>query len=152
MKHDKNTTNGDSFLYFFAEEGYDKEANPYFKIGIVTHATTDDTVRGWKKYLADPAPPSIVRRISKLNNGNPRQIIPIAYFRFHTDGAVAGIKKSRSVETKWKRKLREQAERTSSPEWFRCSLESLNAFIHEVIDSEHGFYNTYWLPERKEDC
>ena len=144
MEHDKNTINGDSFLYIFVEEGYEAESLPYFKIGIVSHAVTDDKVRTWKKYQNSPYPPSIERRISKLNNGNPRQIKPLAYFRFSTDDRGTGLQKSRAVETRWKRILREAAWKTASPEWFRTDIECLTTIVAELSERERGNYTTHW--------
>jgi hypothetical protein len=149
MTHDKNTINGDSFLYVFAEEGYEAESLPYFKIGIVSHAVTDDKVRTWKKYQNSPYPPSIERRISKLNNGNPRQIKPLAYFRFSTDDRGTGLQKSRAVETQWKRTLRETTTKTSSPEWFRTDMASLTAIIATLTEHERGNYVMHWIEEQK---
>lgn len=144
MEHDKNTINGDSFLYVFVEEGYEAESSPYFKIGIVSHAVTDDKVRTWKKYQNSPYPPSIERRISKLNNGNPRQIKPLAYFRFSTDDRGTGLQKSRAVETRWKRILRESALKTASPEWFRTDMDLLTVIITELSEREYGNYTSQW--------
>ena len=153
MIHEKNTSIGDSFLYFFAEEGHELESHPYYKIGIVTHAKTDEGIKRWKKYIDSPAPPSITRRILKLNNGNPRQLVPLAYFRFTDSSESTGLAKSRKVETKWKRAWRTRVEQMpSSTEWYRSSQEELRAIVHEIIDSEAGVYTTYWVPTRDENC
>jgi hypothetical protein len=152
MEHDKNTINGDSFLYIFVEEGYEAESSPYFKIGIVSHAVTDDKVRTWKKYQNSPYPPSIERRISKLNNGNPRQIKPLAYFRFSTDDRGTGLQKSRAVETRWKRNLKygmNSADRkTASTEWFRIDISTLTTIIETIIKHECGNYAMHWIEEQ----
>jgi hypothetical protein len=144
MSKHEISTNGDSYLYFFVEEGYKSDANPFFKIGIVTHALTDETVKGWPKYLNSPFPVSIQRRLSKLNNGNPRSITSVAYFRFKADETHDALQKSRAVETAWKRKLREAAQSTPSPEWFKASQAELHDFINQVIEGEAGNYSTYW--------
>jgi hypothetical protein len=143
-KHEKSA-NGDSYLYFFVEEGYRNDSHPFFKIGIVTHAVTDEKVKGWPKYVNSPFPVSIQRRLSKLNNGNPRSITALAYFRFKADETYNALQKSRGVETAWKRKLREIAQSTSSHEWFKASQEELYTFINQVIEDEAGNYSTYWL-------
>ena len=152
MEHDKNTINGDSFLYIFVEEGHSARyagESLYFKIGIVSHAVTDDknSVRKWKKYHNSPYPPSIERRISKLNNGNPRQIMPLAYFRYTTDDRGTGLQKSRAVETQWKRALREGAQQTASAEWFRTDIGSLSSIIAEITLREAGSYTTHWAQQ-----
>lgn len=144
MSNHEKSTNGDSYLYFFVEDGYKSDANPFFKIGIVTHALTDETVKGWPKYVNSQFPVSIQRRLSKLNNGNPRSITALAYFRFKADETRDALQKSRAVETAWKRKLREVAQATPSPEWFKASQAELHAFVNQVIDEEAGNYSTYW--------
>jgi hypothetical protein len=142
--HSKISSNGDSFLYFFVEEGYDSDETIFFKIGIVSHALTDDQVQSWKKYVASPYPVSIARRIHKLNNGNPRQIKPLAYFRFSPDLVETGVKKSQRVETAWKRALRIHAEQTPSSEWFRISKTQLGNIIAQIVEGEQDNYTEYW--------
>jgi hypothetical protein len=82
--------------------------------------------------------------LSKLNNGNPRSITALAYFRFKADDTRDAQQKSRAVETAWKRKLRAEAQLTSSPEWFKASHEVLHNYINQVIEEEAGNYSTYW--------
>ena len=140
-----SSVNGDSFLYILVEDGYENENFVFFKIGIVSHALTDDGVKLWKKYKESPYPTSITRRILKLNNGNPRQILPLAYFCFATDENGPGSKKSRSVETYWKRELRSRTAKTSSPEWFRTPIEKLSSLIQEIADSTKETCSQQWF-------
>jgi len=75
MKHKSKV--GDSYLYVFVEKGWENEEYPYFKIGIVSHNTTDDGISKskWPKYENHEHPVSIARRLFKLMNGNPRELI-----------------------------------------------------------------------------
>ena len=52
---------GDSFLYIFVEENWNLELTPFFKIGIVSHNTTDVGISQseWPKYEQHDHPVSI---------------------------------------------------------------------------------------------
>lgn len=59
------TKHGDSCFYIFTEADYETNSDPYFKIGIVLHSTTDEGVKNWEKYVLSPHPISITRRLAK---------------------------------------------------------------------------------------
>ena len=142
-----NSEFGDSYFYILSENAEpDSIETPYryVKFGIVTHSVTDDAIMKWKKYFNKTHPVSIIRRITKLNNGNPREIIPIAYFKCKSDD-VSGIKKSRKLESKWLRHARENYPKTASEEWFRINLGELSIIINEIQKNDNALYSELYV-------
>jgi hypothetical protein len=133
------SNSGDSFFYVLSEKVGDSILNEYFKVGIVTHAKTDEAIKDWEKYKNQGHPVSIIRRISKLNNGNPREIIPIAYFKFDS------VKNSRKIESKWINLLKGKniAEKSVSREWFRVEKDVILDLIEDVIANKELVFE-YW--------
>lgn len=130
---------GDSFLYILSEKEGDNFLNVYFKVGIVTHAKTDEAIKNWEKYKAQNHPVSIIRRISKLNNGNPREIIPTAYFKFESSQI------SRKMETKCMKQLKgiNIGAKSVSREWFRVEKEVILDLIEGII-ADKEFVIQHW--------
>jgi hypothetical protein len=133
------SNSGDSFFYILSEKESNNILNEYFKVGIVTHAKTDEAIKDWEKYKTQNHPVSIIRRISKLNNGNPREIIPIAYFKFES------VQNSRKMETKWIKHLKGKniGEKSVSREWFRVEKKIILDLIEEIITNKELVIE-YW--------
>jgi hypothetical protein len=153
MKHDSKE--GDSYLYIFVEEGWENEEFPYFKIGIVSHNTTDNGISKskWPKYESHHHPVSIARRLFKLMNGNPRKLIPLMWLKFETNISDSGKQQSKKIETKWIKKFRgpdtlvEQS--PTSSEWFKAtSKKNLKDEITKIIDDEKEKYSACYLHEK----
>jgi hypothetical protein len=142
------TKHGDSCFYIFIETGYETNSNPYFKIGIVLHSTTDEGVKNWDKYVLSPHPISITRRLAKLNNGNPREIIPIAYFRCETDNQLLTAKqKTNVIEQKWLKYLQTNARLTSSKEWFQLEKQDFESLVKKIVHEESDKYTDIWISD-----
>ena len=152
MNHDSKE--GDSYLYVFVEEGWENEEFPYFKIGIVSHNTTDNGISKskWPKYEKHKHPVSIARRLFKLMNGNPRELIPLMWLKFETNNKGSGIQQSKKIETKWLKKFRSRdtlvIPSPTSSEWFKAtSKNNLIEVVTKIIDEEKGKYSVCDLHE-----
>ena len=133
------SNSGDSFFYILSEKESNNILNEYFKVGIVTHAKTDEAIKDRERYQAQNHPVSIIRRISKLNNGNPREIVPIACFKFES------VQNSRKMETKWINHLKGKNIGTKSVcrEWFRVEKKIILDIIEEIITNKELIIE-YW--------
>jgi len=149
---------GDSFLYVFVEESWYSEPIPFFKIGIVTHNTTDDGISKseWPKYEQHDHPVSIARRLFKLMNGNPRKIIPLMWLKFETNNCFTGLQLSKKIETKWLRIFKswdkditknDFFQSQSSTEWFQTKLGDLKKIVAKIIEEESGNYKDFYILE-----
>jgi hypothetical protein len=144
------TNKGDSLFYIFTEKENEQFLNKYFKFGVVTHSITDEAIKAWKKYYEKEHPVSIIRRLSKLNNGNPREIVPVAYFKCTSDirdGKIihSGESKSRALEKKWLNLLRKDSWRiTKSEEWFIIDINYIQEVIKETIDKDSDMFEAHW--------
>ena len=147
-KNLKVETKGKSFLYIFYEKDTDFK---FIKIGIVSHAVTDEHIKNWPDYSSSKHPVSIQRRIFKLQTGNPRKIEPLAYFMYDTK------KEASSVERKLHKHFSDQKiKNISSKEWFYLTKEDTNAIISALklgsadkipgcIQTEHHWNETVIL-------
>jgi hypothetical protein len=137
---------GDSYLYVFVEKGWENEEYPYFKIGIVSHNTTDDGISKskWPKYEKHEHPVSIARRLFKLMNGNPRELIPLMWLQFRPNNSDIGKKESKKCETKWLKEFRKQGSlinpSLTSSEWFQTTSKNLTDIVTKIINEENGKY------------
>jgi hypothetical protein len=133
------SNSGDSYFYILSEKENQNILNEYFKVGIVTHAKTDEAIKDWEKYKDQNHPVSIIRRITKLNNGNPREIIPVAYFK------CENIQSSRKMERKWIAHLKQKniGEKSVSREWFKVEKSVIFSLIEEIITNKDSIIE-YW--------
>jgi hypothetical protein len=157
MKH--KSEKGDSFLYLFIEkEPFEQEMlnvdqKLFFKIGIVSHNTTDEGISDWPKYVQHEHPVSIARRLFKLMNGNPRIITPLMWLKFESNDAITASKLSKSIETKWLREFRSMSsakegniiQSPTSSEWFQTSKINLEKIVRSIIEKETGKYSQYYV-------
>jgi hypothetical protein len=123
-KNLSSDTKGKSFLYVFFEKDTDYK---FIKIGVVTHAKTDEHIKGHKSYTASTHPVSIKRRILKLQTGNPNQIEALAYFMY--DSNI----EARSVERKLHKHFVSKIN-PHSKEWFKLSNEDIKNIIEQLKD------------------
>jgi hypothetical protein len=123
-KNLKADTNGKSFLYVFFEKDTDYK---FIKIGVVTHAVTDEHIKGWDRYTVSEYPVSIQRRILKLQTGNPRKIEALAYFVYNTKN------EARSIERKLHKHFVSKIN-PHSKEWFSLSNEDIKDIIERLKD------------------
>jgi hypothetical protein len=123
-KNLSSDTKGKSFLYVFFEKDTDYK---FIKIGVVTHAKTDEHIKGHESYTASTHPVSIKRRILKLQTGNPNQIEALAYFMY--DSKI----EARSVERKLHKHFVSKIN-PHSKEWFNLSNEDIKNIIEQLKD------------------
>ena len=123
-KNLSSDTKGKSFLYVFFEKDTDYK---FIKIGVVTHAKTDEHIKGHESYTASTHPVSIKRRILKLQTGNPNQIEALAYFMY--DSKI----EARSVERKLHKHFVSKIN-PHSKEWFNLSNEDIKDIVERLKD------------------